>query len=472
MGLTPLLIEFARRKKIHDKPNARSIHSDAIPRLGGVSIFVATIMLIIPVMLLQNIIGDTFRGLGIKVIVILIASSIMFVTGLLDDIKGIRIRTKFACQIFAAVLVCSFGVRFHCVGVQVVFTVNFGWFGFVLTILWIVGITNAVNFIDGLDGLAGGICAISCFVMAIVSIFQGNVVLAVLMLALLGSLMGFLLFNFNPAKIFMGDCGSLFLGFIIASSTVLTGGKSTALVGVAMPLLVLGIPIFDAFFCMLRRFLNRTAMTSADRGHFHHRLLDLGFAQHHIAIIAYVVTLLMAGLGFLLMAARGAASIIIFLSGLVLLLLLFRIIGSVRLRETLASFGQRSEFEKLSRLDQKAFEQAQLHFNNARDFNDWWNCLCRAAEDLDFSSMTLPLSITDDKPRNLSWQRPQQHNHPETLKMKIPIREIKAGPIHSLEANVNINGSLESAGRRTALFSRLLDQNKIFDLPNKKIPNS
>ena len=142
--------------------------------------------------------------------------------------------------------------------------------------------------------LQQGISAIACGVIAILAIHGGQAVMAVLMLALLGSLCGFLVFNFNPAKIFMGDCGSLFLGFTIAFSGVMCASKSSALVGLALPILALGIPIFDTLFSMLRRFLERRSLFSPDRSHFHHRLLALGLKQRHVVVVSYAVTCLIA----------------------------------------------------------------------------------------------------------------------------------------------------------------------------------
>jgi UDP-GlcNAc:undecaprenyl-phosphate GlcNAc-1-phosphate transferase len=271
MGLTPVLIELARRRGWVDQPNARSVHKQPIARLGGVAIFFAAMLATLPVLFVQNTIGDSFRDLGIKILALLTGASMMFALGLYDDLHGLRARFKLLTQLAAAILVCACGIHIQSITVQDLFALNFGIYGCPITILWIVGITNAVNIIDGLDGLAAGISAIACGVIAIMAVLHGNVVLAILMLALLGSLTGFLFFNFSPAKIFMGDCGSLYIGFTIATASVITGSKTYALAGIALPILVLGIPIFDTLFSMLRRFLQRRGMMSADRSHFHHR---------------------------------------------------------------------------------------------------------------------------------------------------------------------------------------------------------
>jgi len=465
--ITPVIIRLARSLKAADSPGARTVHKKPVPRIGGVAIFVSMMCLTIGVLFLSNVIGDTFRGILPELIVLLSATGFMFFVGLIDDIrtKGLRARIKFLAQIAAALAVCAVGIRIKSVAVADWLTLDFGWFSWPLTLLWIVGITNAINLSDGLDGLAAGISAVACGVIAIFAIYSGQVVMAVLMLALLGSLTGFLFFNFSPAKIFMGDSGSMFLGFTIASSSVMCATKSHALVGLALPVLVLGIPIFDTLFSMLRRFLERRSMFAPDRSHFHHRLLDLGLKQRHAVIVIYAVTLLAAGLGMFMMVTRNIDSFVIFLCILLLLLLVFRVVGSVRLRETIVGLREKYAVTRQIKEEVRSFESLQLLFRRVQTLEQWWRALCLAAEKMDFMSIKLPLTGSDKTPRVLTWQRDgNEADPPETVKMKIPIREIKAGSKCSLEVDVNVNGSLESVGRRTALFSRLLDEHDIAGL--------
>jgi len=332
---TPIVIRVARWLNIVDSPGIRKVHSEPIPRIGGVAIFVSMMGLIIPVFFLRNAIGDNFRSILPKIVALLSAAGFVFLVGLADDIKGLRVRVKLLAQFVAAVTVCYAGIRIDAIVLTDSLVVNFGWFSWPLTIFWIVGISNAVNLIDGLDGLAAGICAVTCGVIVILSLYFGSPVMTIIMLALMGALSGFLFFNSNPAKIFMGDSGSLFLGFIIASASILCAAKAETLVGLALPVLALGIPIFDTLLSMLRRFLERRSLFSPDRGHFHHRLLALGFRQRHAVIIAYVVTLLAAGLGMFMLFTGGAQTVAVFISILLLLVLAFRVVGSVGLRETI-----------------------------------------------------------------------------------------------------------------------------------------
>jgi len=294
--------------------------------------------------------------------------------------------------------------------------------------------------------------------------------MAVLMLAMLGSLTGFLFFNFNPAKIFMGDCGSMFLGFTIASSSVLCQAKSSTLVGLALPVVALGVPIFDTIFSMLRRFLERRSMFAPDRRHFHHRLIDLGLNQRHVVITIYVVTLLASGLGLFMMVTRNSSSLLVFLCILLLLLLVFRIVGSIRLRETIAGLQQKYSLSGKMKEEIRSFEQAQLVFRQAATFNQWWQAVSSAAERMGFWTLSLPLTNRDGTHRTLTWRqdiKTPNFGQEELLKINVPIRDRRTGPFLNLKAEVCRYGSLESAGRRIALFTRLIDEHNITSLLNE-----
>lgn len=460
-----MVIELARRKGWVDQPNARSVHKTPVARLGGIAIFVATMLATLPVLFIPNAIGENFRDLALKIIVMLVGASMMFAVGVYDDLYGARARMKLAVQLIAAVMICAFGIRIRGITVQGLFSIDFGIYGCLITILWIVGVTNAVNIIDGLDGLAAGISAIACGVIAVMAVINQNAVLAVLMLSLLGALTGFLFFNFNPARIFMGDCGSLFIGFLIATASVITATKSHALVGIALPILVLGIPIFDTFFSILRRFLQRRGVMSADRSHFHHRLLDLGFSQYQVAIIAYVITLVIAGMGFFLLATRSTASIIVFLACLLLLLLIFRIIGSVRLRETLAGIQKRKNLATLQSVEKKEFEEAQLHFRDVTGFDSWWKALCLAARKLQIAQLALAITNRNGSPRHLLWEDDTVNDELQYVNMQVPIPDRREGGAITMNVKIAKNGSLESVGRRITFLTRLMEEHGLDTLP-------
>ena len=460
--MTAIVIHIAKRLQIVDIPGVRKVHSGPIPRIGGVAIFMSMIGLVIPVLFLPNVVGEAFRLIQSKVIILLGATGFMFLVGLVDDIRGLRVRTRFFCQLCAALVVCSAGIRIESIPITASLTLELGWFSWPFTLLWIVGITNAINLSDGLDGLAAGISAIACGVIAVLAIYNADVVMAILMLALLGSLTGFLLFNFEPAKIFMGDSGSLFLGFIIASASVLSATKTETIVGLALPILALGIPIFDTLFSMLRRFLERRSLFAPDRRHFHHRLLALGLRQRHVVITAYTITLLAAGLGMFMLLTRNTQTIAVFISILLLLVVTFRAAGSVGLRETIAGLKQNYMISNQKKQEKENFEDIELHFRRAEKFDEWWQAVRFAADKMDFVQSSLSLTNRDGTKRTLVWEK-GNGNIPanETVRMIVPVRDRRADSSLKIEVKVHANGSLESAGRRIALFTRLMDAHDV-----------
>lgn len=470
LAITPLVILIARHLKAVDAADIRKVHSRSIARIGGVAIFASAMCLMVPLLFLPNVISETNRNTLPGLIVMFSAATFIFIVGLIDDIKGLRARIKFYVELIAAFAVCAIGIRIKSVAIADWLRIDFGWFSWPLTILWITGITNAVNLSDGLDGLAAGISAVACAVIAIFAIYSGQIVMAIIMLALLGSLTGFLFYNFNPAKIFMGDSGSLFIGFTISTSSVMCSTKSPTLVGLALPLLALGIPVFDTLSAILRRFLERRSLFSPDRQHFHHKLLDMGLGQRQAVILAYIVTLLTAGLGMFMMATHDINTLVIFGCILLLLLLLFRVVSSVRLQEAVAALGRKYKIARERRQETECFEKVELYFRQAKTFEQWWQAVCTAAQQLGFSKLRLPLKNGNNPHHALTWQRDgNKADRPKTLKMKIPIRGPGTNSPLNIEADVNISGSLESAGHRAALFGRLIDEHCIIDLLKKGI---
>jgi UDP-GlcNAc:undecaprenyl-phosphate GlcNAc-1-phosphate transferase len=465
--ITPIVIRVARQLNIVDNPGIRKVHSRPVPRIGGAAIFASMIGIVVPVLFLPNVIGYNFRLIQSKILTLLFAAGFIFFIGLLDDVRGLRVRTKLWSQLAAAMMICSVGIRIESIAITDHFTFNFGWFSWPFTILWIVGITNAVNLSDGLDGLAAGISAIACGVIALLALCNNETIMAVLMLALLGSLTGFLFFNFDPARVFMGDSGSLFLGFTIASASVLSATKTETVTGLALPILALGLPILDTLFSMLRRFLERRSLFAPDRGHFHHRLLDLGLRQRQAVITAYMVTLGATGLGMFMLYTRNAQTLIVFISILVLLLLLFRVVGSVQLYKAILDLKQKHAISDQAKRERENFENLQLHFRQAQTFDQWWQAICFAADKMGFVKGLLPIINRDGSKRVLAWENKQASiNAGDLINMVLPVRDRRARSDLNLEVRIHTNGSLESAGHRIALFGRLLEQYSIANLAN------
>ncbi len=287
LALTPLVKKFAVRIGAMDTPNARKVHTRIMPRLGGLGIFLA---FIITVAALLPFVSAWFTTRDMSFVsAFLVGGSIIVLIGALDDRFELSAKVKLLGQIVAAsVVVFGFNIRVDFVNIpfQDAYSSLETWVSIPLTILWIVGVTNAINLIDGLDGLAAGVSGIAIGTIAMMSFLMGNTMIALMCLVLLGSIIGFLFFNFHPAKIFMGDTGSLFLGFSLAMLSML-GFKQIAVVSFITPLIIIGVPLSDTLFAIIRRAVQRKPIFSPDKGHLHHCLRELGFSHRQTVLIIY-----------------------------------------------------------------------------------------------------------------------------------------------------------------------------------------
>ncbi len=275
----PAAIKLAHKIGAIDKPDQRKVHARSMPRLGGLSIFLAFIV----TMALFLDVSGPYAG-------IIYGAVIIFAAGLLDDIYSLSPWFKLGSQILAATVAIYFGVLVNFVTNPFDGQLNLGFLAIPLTLLWIVGISNAVNLIDGLDGLAAGVSAIAATTLGIVALIQGETVAAMAAFILVAALLGFLPYNFYPARTFMGDCGSNFLGFTLACLAIMALAKGAAVVSLFVPIVILGIPIFDTFFAIIRRIQNKTPIFKPDRGHLHHRLMALGNSHRKSVIIIYGIS--------------------------------------------------------------------------------------------------------------------------------------------------------------------------------------
>lgn len=289
---TPLTIKFANKFGFVDIPkDSRRVHVKPMPRIGGLAIVLSmAVGLLIYYLITMN---TSSISLNNKFFGYVIGAFIIAAMGFLDDAFNLRARYKFIFQVLAAVVVYFFGISID--GITFPWIDNnildFGFLSFPITLIWIIGITNAVNLIDGLDGLAAGISTIAAIALLTIFITSSASLEAIVITAVLvGATAGFLPFNFNPAKTFMGDVGSNFLGFTLASVSILGFAKGYTLIAIIVPILALGVPIFDTLFAMTRRFLAGKPMLSPDGGHVHHRLLKRGLNQKQAVLILYSVT--------------------------------------------------------------------------------------------------------------------------------------------------------------------------------------
>lgn len=463
--MTPLTIKAARKFNLTDKMNARKVHTRPVPRIGGVVLFVSTTVLVLIVLSLDNSVGQKFNQIRRTILFLLGCGSFIFFVGFLDDLYELRARHKFLAQTAAAVVVYLAGVRIESVNMEGLFTIHLGGLSFLVTVIWVLGITNAVNLIDGLDGLAAGISAITCVTIAILAYSDGQVMMVVLMLALLGSLTGFLFFNFNPAKIFMGDCGSMYLGFVLACGSIICFSETRMMAALALPILAMGLPIFDVAFCVLRRYLDRWGIMSPDRGHLHHRLLDKGLRHRDVVILMYMMTLLAAGFGFFMIISDGYAAISVFVSVMTLIVLAFRVCGAFRLREVLAKIRHRKEIAKKANEEKRMFENTCLELNNDASIKNWWKVISDSSEKNGFSELILTIT-TKHRRHKYIWQVDHAFDDANMLKVKVPIRNDENGSTIDVEAKMRLDEPLETCGRRLMLFGKLLDR---YDLPRSVV---
>ncbi len=280
--LTPVAIKIAPLIGAVDIPkDNRRMHTKPMPRFGGMAIYLGTVLSIL-----------IFMPLDTKIIGILAGGSLIFIVGIVDDLKGMPAKVKLLFQIICAVILFQFSVRISFMANPFGDGfVHFPWIiSLVITVIWIVGITNTINLIDGLDGLAGGIAFIASICIAYTAFITSYLDITMAMLAIAGGALGFLPYNFNPAKIFMGDGGSLFLGFMLAGLSVMTPVKGATMLAMVVPVLVLAIPIFDTTFAILRRLINKRPIMEADKGHLHHRIMAVGLGQKKTVLTLYCIS--------------------------------------------------------------------------------------------------------------------------------------------------------------------------------------
>lgn len=291
LTLTPIVKSVAIRIGAVDEPNARKVHDRVMPRMGGVAIYVAYALAYIAVVYFTDAVA-TNVGYAL-----LLGGAIIVFTGVLDDLYDLSPKKKFVGQLLAAITAIYFGLRVQYISLPFLEEPLYvGWWGIPLTIIWIVGITNAVNLIDGLDGLASGVSGIAAFALFMVSVSIGNTMLALISITLVGTIIGFLAFNFHPAKIFMGDSGSLFLGFFLSTFSLLELKQAT-FVSLVIPLLILAVPISDTLYAVIRRKLNKKPISVADKNHLHHRLLVVGLSHRQAVLVIYLISGIFAILG-------------------------------------------------------------------------------------------------------------------------------------------------------------------------------
>jgi UDP-GlcNAc:undecaprenyl-phosphate/decaprenyl-phosphate GlcNAc-1-phosphate transferase len=391
-----LLVSFVATREVRDMatrrgwvaapPDGRHVHQSPLPRLGGVAIFLAFSLSLSIWLGLSVIFPRLLDGL---------APTTLFALGIYDDLRGAGPYLKFSVQAIAATMLFAGGMRV--LDLPLIFRSHaLPWFvGLPLTILWVVAVTNAFNLIDGLDGLAAGSALFSTMVFFVVSLVDHSWLGSLMSVTLAGAILGFLRFNFNPATIFLGDSGSLFIGFMLSALALAGAQKAPTFVAVAIPVVSFGLPILETSLSILRRLISGRPIFTADREHIHHKLLQMGFSHRQVVIVLYAVSAMFAMLSLFLLWPTGSTL------GLVLAVVGTGIWLGVQHLNYL-------EFGELRRVAQRTIDQRQIVINNlsvrraveelkvAVDFNQVRSILVAAFQSNDFDAFELQLKSHPD----------------------------------------------------------------------------
>lgn len=276
---TPQVKKFAIEAGALDTPDERKVHSKPTPRMGGLAIYFAVIIAIFVSMKINS-----------QILGIVAGGTVMLLIGIIDDLKQLSAKIKLMGQIIAALVLVAFDIRIEWITNPFGPMLYLDYLSIPVTILWVVAVTNTVNLIDGLDGLAAGVSSIAAITICIVALQQDLWAVAVLTAIIAGSALGFLFHNFNPAKIFMGDTGSLFLGYMLSAVSIMGAVKGAATIALFVPIVALGLPIMDTAFAIIRRYTNGVPIFRPDKGHLHHRLLAMGLTQKQVVLSMYLIS--------------------------------------------------------------------------------------------------------------------------------------------------------------------------------------
>lgn len=302
--MTPPVKKFAEKVGAIDVPrDERRVHDHPIPRMGGLAIFFGFILAVL-----------VFVDMTTPIMGMLVGAVIIAAMGAVDDIVNLNAWVKLGVQILAALVAIRSGIVFNVISNPILFSettfIPIGYLTVPLTVLWIVGCTNAVNLIDGLDGLAVGVSAISSLTMLVVALFVAEPNVALILAALTGACLGFIPYNLNPAKIFMGDVGSQLLGFVLATVSIMGMFKFHAIITFLVPVLAMSVPLADTVFAFFRRIVHKQSPFHADKGHFHHRLLAMGLSQKQAVAVLYAISAVLGLLAVLLAGTYTAVRVI------------------------------------------------------------------------------------------------------------------------------------------------------------------
>ena len=382
--ITPVIREIALRRGWVDAPSDRKVHVAAIPRLGGVAIYIGFLLALLLLWFFPN---NVIQRIYEEPLLIWVAlgSVPVFLMGVWDDFKHLNPFLKLAVQVAAASITYSGGIQINELATPWGTVYVLGILSFPITIFWFILVINALNLIDGLDGLAAGVSLFATLSLLMVSLLNGNIAVSFGLAALAGACLGFLRYNFNPASIFMGDGGSYFLGYMLASLGILGSMKSQTAVAILIPIIALGVPLMDTLLAPVRRFIIGKGLFQPDKSHFHHRLLKRGFSHRKAVLIIYGVTLFMGVFALISVHAADKHVGLFFLTLALLLFLGFRQLGYLEylaVDKVLGYFHDVMDEIGIQR-DRRTFLGYQKTITEAHTLDETWQCVVAAMKFLD-----------------------------------------------------------------------------------------
>ena len=385
--LTPLVRRLCERFKLLDIPlDGRRMHSKAVPRLGGVAIYLACVIALSTLPFVDNMLTQTLRGYTAEIFVALIPATLVLFLGIYDDLRGTNATVKFAALGLIATLFFIMGGRIEVLSIPFIGSVHLPLtLSFLVTVFWLVGIANAFNLIDGMDGLASGAALFSSLVILAISFAQGQPMMIVFSLILCGALAGFLRYNFNPASIFLGDSGALFVGFSLAALSVLGSQKATTAVAVVIPILAFGLPVVDTGVTIARRLISGKPLFQGDNEHIHHMLIARGWSQQRAALVLYAAC---AAFGLVAILFNGTGSRLIGFALFVLGVVTMLALGHLRYHEVdeLRAGVKRTVGDRRNRIaNNLRVRRASVALSKATTFNELFEAIGLMLEFEEFS---------------------------------------------------------------------------------------
>lgn len=391
--LTPLVGKAGRKAGMVDFPGERKIHHEAIPRTGGVAILLASAVSLIALKFIPTKVTSLFVMDG-RFVAFFIGGMICFGIGLVDDFHRLPPKLKFLFQIVAASIAFWGGIRIEHFSVFGI-SIDFGPFSYFFTVFWFILFINAVNLIDGLDGLAGGVIFFTAAVMVFLSVIGNNFLVAMLFAAIGGATLGFLRYNFTPASVFLGDSGSYFLGYLVAGLSVIGSFKSQVTAIMLIPILALGVPLYDTILSPIRRFLSGHRMFRPDAEHVHHRLLKLGFSTKRAVLLIYGITLFLCAVSIILVNIRDErAGLFLIVMG-VAAIFFFRKLGYAdQIYSSMISdwVEDLSDCSGFFGRDKRSFIEKLQEMMNSTNYEELWKNITAILDDLEFDKGSMYLN--------------------------------------------------------------------------------